>query len=393
MKIMLKLQKKIICNILTIFNPTTGRSVERYAKEKEYLNSLLEPTNRIERSFCQYKCQRIKYGRIFSVIADLASIIVIPIYGLKASINSKSIKMLKSVDMVFTHGGMDPKIIPNELLGEYPKVLIENDFSQGISLNKTDRTFLFNLIKQYPFSPYFIYKSMMKIAMFSSIIGKYNPKAVLTCSEFSFPSSIVTEYCEMRGVLHLNTMHGEKFYNIMDSFVEFHRFYVWDEYYINIFKKLRANPNQFRITLPDSMQYNVESVDIAGLLVVDYKYYLGSETAENLSKICEILNNIKNQGSSISVRMHPRHAHLHRNTLKDILSTEEIEDPEKISIEQSLMTTKNVISKYSTVLNQAAMMNINYIIDDITEKGMYNKLLYLEYKMLKEDHKVLSAFI
>ena len=50
-----------------------------------------------------------------------------------------------------------------------------------------------------------------------------------------------------------------------------------------------------------------------------------------------------------------------------------------MSIEKSILRTKNAISLYSTVLHQAAYNNVNVIIDDVTNRDRFLKLKELEY--------------
>ena len=169
-------------------------------------------------------------------------------------------------------------------------------------------------------------------------------------------------------------MHGEKLYYIRDSFFEFDRFYIWDKYYADLFIKLKATPEQFEVAIPPAIRlvgdYSINT---------DYTYYLANEDTNAVEKIIDCLKQLKIQGKKVRVRPHPRYT-----SSKAIGCVKNngilIEDLSKVSIEESLLTTKNAISLYSTVLNQAVFNNIGTVIDDVSNVEKYKKLRELMYR-------------
>ena len=60
------------------------------------------------------------------------------------------------------------------------------------------------------YQPYFVFKAIMQIAAYSTRITKYQPERIITHAEFSFCSSLLTDYCHHRRVKLINVQHGEK---------------------------------------------------------------------------------------------------------------------------------------------------------------------------------------
>ena len=199
---------------------------------------------------------------------------------------------------------MPLNILPKELIDEYKNMKNGNN-EDAVSMNKEDFKFIINLVKRYPLSWYFIFKCLIKITIYSDKITNYNVTAMIVCSEYSFTSSLLTEYCEQRKVQHINVMHGEKLYYMRDSFFKFHRFYIWDEHYKALFLQLRASDKQFFISIPESIQFKQIS-DIQSKC--DYTYYLANEKEKELVEISNYLKKLSSQGKKIAVRPHPRYS-------------------------------------------------------------------------------------
>ena len=122
--------------------------------------------------------------------------------------------------------------------------------------------------------------------------------------------------------------------------------------------------------------------------IFDYVYYLGAEHNEQLKKIINILEEMASLGYRVAIRPHPRYSNL--NEVKKMVKNIKVEDLNQVSIQESILQTNNVISIYSTVLNQAYHNGIGIVIDDITDKEKYEKLKKMNYVMLAVKHKLLS---
>ena len=354
-------------------------------KQQKYINKFEDPKNNIERSYFQYCCQMKLYGKPIHLLLNIASLPLVIFYMIKL----KSVKLEKNTkDAVFFNDGKPFNIIPNSILKKYKDIITIS--SNERCLSKNDKRFLYKIFKKYPFSWLFWLKLIIKVSQYSYAINKYSPKAIICCSEFSFTSSILTEYCHLKNIKLINVMHGEKLYNINDSFAKFDEFYVWGQEYIDLLCSLRFDKNQFKIEVPKSLRIKKNNFV---KVKYDFTYYLGGETIDELVRISENLRVIKNNGFKVSIRPHPRYSDMSEiNKIFDFL---DIENLEKTTIETSLLQTKNAISLFSTVLTQAyySSIGIGIIIDDISVPNKYEKLEELKYIMISVEHKLLSELI
>lgn len=357
-------------------------SVEK-EKMQMYIDSLPEPKDYLDRSFFQYKCQSFFWKRHKIITFNLLSLTVIPIVLL--------LLMLKSL---FTHYKFNIKcisdlknfseVIPDELINKYD--IDYSHWCESMNLRHTDIKFIFTIFFRYPLNPFFLLKSIIKIALYRNCIDKYSVKAFIMHTEYSFTSSLLTYFCHLNNVQHINVMHGEKLYNIRDSFFCFDKCYIWDEHYKDLFINLRADPNQFIVSIPPSLKIvkkrNPEC---------NYKYYLAKINKTQLLKVIFSMNSLKESGNIIKYRPHPRYTDL--SLIKEYINENEIEYPNEVHIIDSIANTDNVIGSYSTVLLQAYFSNIDVILDDIAFNDNYKKLKELNYILNKKNCIKLSSLL
>lgn len=351
--------------------------------QKKILNEFEEPTDNYKRSYYQYVCQSKLRSRFKHIILNIVSIPLLLYYWFKPNDKLNVTEENIKAD-VFYPDGKPLNIVPVDLINK-DKLRVCNIKKEY--MDEFDKEFLLSLIKMFPCSPLFLVKCLIKIRCYSYEIHRGYTKSIMTCNEYSFTSSVLTEYCQKRGISHINIMHGEKLFYIRDAFFSYHRCIVWDKYYADLFITLRAAPNQFVIALPESMKFrSVHNEE----LYSDYTYYLGAEEENAIKRICRILLQLSLK-SKVVIRPHPRYTDI--NSLKSLSKGIEIESNNDICIEESVMRTRNVISLYSTVLNQALCNGKSIIIDDITNKSKYEKLLYLNYYILNKNYKCLSEIV
>ena len=175
---------------------------------------------------------------------------------------------------------------------------------------------------------------------------------------------------------------------IREAFDCFHEFYVWDEFYVDLFKKLRADEEQFFVLKEN--HWDVKD-DINYPKTKDYTYYLQAENKEKLQKICMVLNQLKDRGYKVSVRPHPIYSEI--QTIKSIFREIDVEKTSDVSIEESIQRTKYAISLFSTVLQESYKYGTGVIIDDVADVDAYIKLKDLDYIMLSKEHRLLSEVI
>lgn len=353
-------------------------------KQKKYIEHFPEPKDGIERSYFQYCCQMKLYGKLLHILLNIAAL-PMSVYYLNKFKKHKA-KPEKTVDAVFFNDGKPFEIVPNSVVKEY--LNIKTLSSENGCLSKDDKSFLKTVFKRYPFSWMFWLKLILKTAQYSDAITKYSPKAIVSCSEFSYTSSVLTEYCHARSVSTINVMHGEKLYYMRDSFLKYDRYYVWDKEYIDLLSSLRSDSEQFIVEVPASL---VIKSDEPIEKQYDFTYYLQNEDETELRELSDRLKQIVKKGFNVSIRPHPRYTNMDIAT--HIFTGINIENCKEVSIQTSILRTKNVISKYSSVLNQAYHSGIEIVIDDLSNIDNFKKLKELKFVMLSVEHKLLSDIV
>ncbi len=368
---------EILCNIYRkVFNDEVYKLMHSRKEEEDYLMSFPEPKDDFERSFFQYECQKwaqsvtLKY--LF--INIIAMVLILPITWW-FRVRGKEVPFKRRYHSVLTR-----KHIEAMLPKSYNKDYIVAPSLRG-SLTESDMKIVKELRKRYFFSFFFRLKCISRVASYSELIRIYNPREVLSSAEYSFTSSILTLYCESNGVKHINLMHGEMCYNIRRAFSRFSIFYVWDKHYIKMLKALRASETVYLVNpihLPPEFHSSNEKRCI---------YYLGGEKKNDLKRLKTNLEKMKND---YLIRIHPVYR---SNAVFSIFNPEHIEDPEEVTLFDSLANAEYVIASDSTVLFQAYKLGLCAVIDDLTQPTRYRQLVERDYIMTSKPHMLLSDLI
>lgn len=353
-------------------------------KQIEFLNSLSEPKDDLNRSYLQYKCQIKRIPKVDFFIQNIGSIILLILYWFKIPRKNLDVNIC-NVDAIFFQNGISDSILPQSLINKYKNIVYKN-YDDALLLIKQDRKFIIKIWKKYPLDFYFLLKIMIKIAAYRAEIEKFNPKEIIVSAEYSFTSSILTEYVESMNIIHTNVMHGEKLFTISDSFFRFTQCYVWDKHYVTLFKSLRVPVNQFKIEIPKALKFSKQNVKKSYYL----KYYLSDENENDLKKIAFLFKKIQKKGYRVAIRPHPRFSD--EKLIKTIFKEIELED-KSVGIEESILSCEYVCALFSTVLNQAYFNGIKIVIDDYSNQEKYIKLKKMNYLMFNKEHKVLSQFL
>ena len=358
-------------------------------KEQEsILYRFPEPKSDFHRSFFQYKCQRYFSPWYKNITLDVISCLSLPIIVFLLFGRGLWVSFKSNIEAIGEFKGIE-EIIPNELKKEY---IISNEvWNESLSLKKSDLKFIWKMLLNFPFYPYFILKVVLKIASYSYLIETYRPKAMIVHGEYSYSSSILTYYCEENNIKHINTMHGEKIYYIGYSFFRYSKCYIWDEHYEELLKSLRAYPNQFIIAIPPALKIDNES-NYSDQAYADVKYYLQIFNETKLMQIIDSMKGFERMGLKVVYRPHPRFSDI--KLLEKYVSSSQIENPQEVSILTSVASSKYAIGYCSTVLYQAYLAGKKVILDDVAYKIENAKLA--EYKYIlsnKSDVQILSLLI
>ena len=352
-------------------------------KQLIILNGFSEPKNDLDRSYYQYCCQVALMGRIKYILLNLAALPLLYYFYIKKNDTIKDYKEANDGEEIdcFFPDGKPIKILPSELKNNNIKII--NNKKEY--LDSFGKAFFRKIVSKHPYSWLFLLKCLIKIRIYGFVINSCKIKRIIVCNEYSFTSSILTLYCEQRGIEHINVMHGEKLFYIRDTFFRYTKCFVWNKWYINLFLKLRAYENQFIVSIPESLKFTYVNVKKN----CDFKYYLGGEDKKTLVTIYKNLLLLSKLGS-VKVRPHPRYTDV--AWIKANFSQISIEDT-NVSIENSILETEYVISLYSTVLTQAYYNKINIIIDDISNNSQFQRLKERGFCVFGYKFELLSDYI
>jgi len=354
-----------------------------YESQKNILEEVYKQNfqeNYFARSYCQYLCQKKIYEQNLMLL-NFLSFFIIQFIVIFFKFCKKNIIKEKKINIIYF--GIE-KTIPKKFF-KYKMKKLENHF---FLIAKDIKYFKNNILKKSKKQYYFALKILLKIAIYRYNIEKYSPRMFLVTSEYSWTSSILTEFCEKNKIFHINYMHGDKSYYIRDSFFKFHRCYVWDKHYEEVFCKLKAFKNQFKV---------IEFLDFIPQINIEIKefyntYYLQiDETEDEIDEIIAILEKLKlKTGFKGKIRCHPEYT---TKKIKNKIPKEMLD--EEISIYYSIAKSNYIIAKYSTVLYEAfAMKKGIIVIDDITEgRERYKCLKELGWISLSKPHLMLSEII
>lgn len=356
-------------------------------KQIDYLNRLKFPENDIDRSYNQFKGRHFFYHKFKEAVAEIISIFALPLYVLYCyMVYAFKPQPKHSIQAVGDFVNFED-VIPNSLRQEF--VIDNSVWNKGRMLSGSDIILLCKILYRHPV-PCFVFKVAIKLSYYKYTIYSYRPKAIIVHNEASYAGSILTKYCNDLGIEHINVQHGEKLFYIGNSFFRYNRCYVWGEHYKQMFINLQAEPNQFRIEIPESFCIDVKN-HFKKDFYSDYKYYLQTYDENQLRSIIKSLEFILKKNETYKFRPHPRFSNI--KLLENLVDKSLIEYPTDVPILESIASTKHAVGSFTTVLNQAYYANVDVIFDDVTYKDIFSKLDDLNYIFAKKETNKLSKYV
>ena len=349
------------------------------------------------RSFLQYKCQMHKLSFYKKLILNFISLMAIPLFVifliynslLNKNLNTQSSERKKTILLGFSITRRNKSMIPKHILKDY-KVINMNSEKITLLYDKDGWTFFLFIIKNFSFHFYFAFKILIKTTVYNYYCKKYKPVAIIDSIEYSFTSSIMTAFLVKKNIEYINVLHGEKLFNIRDSFFRFSECWVWDKHYINLFEKLYALEKQFKIGIPPYYKKLKENkVFLQDKRIL--KFYWGSEGESNKEELQYILNGLfklKEKGCKIIIRCHPSHINKN-NFYRDyhyIFKNYILENPKEKDIFHSLLDTYYVLGTCTTVLYEAHLMGKVIVINDYN--NVLSTLEKLDYILVKNKQYI-----
>lgn len=359
-----------------------------------FLNSLPVPKDSIDAAFNKYQC-RMHYfpwhKRLFINILGLGALPV-ELYYLARS--SQSIKSMNKGTAVLEKSRDVPgfeDIFPAELYDEFDVRVVENFNKKFGVLCREARALLFKCMAKHPFHFFFLYFVYMELAAHSHFLLKYNPEAtVVYVNERNVASPVITELYEKDGRELISFMHGECLLQLIQGYMKFSRYYIWDESYVDMFKWLKCDIEQYVVYTPGKLRkkWNIENHEPMFFCT----YYLSGQSKESILRLGNILEQMEKEGKKCKVRPHPRNLQYIKDIM-DCFKKITIEDSRIVPLKESLENTMYVIGLNSTVLSEAYVEGKQIVIDDISDKESFADAKRRRSILFTKEHLLLSEIL
>lgn len=382
--------KKFINSFLlrerNFYQKYVDRYFERNLEDDVRVFQRLHPKDDFGRSISQHKCQVYPFKKD-TFLLNFMAFFLTPVVFLSLLLKKRTLLIDDQSTIVCYNCFNLPGSLPEALTDKDINCLKNTECPYYLS--KADSLFLCKFFFRSIMHPFLAFRVMLKVAKYRAIIDSFSKlKVIAITGEFSDTSSAMTQYCREKGLKHYDFMQGEAFGSPRAAFFHFDKCFVWDQHYADVFVAFGACPEQFVVSIPQCLQ------KIAGTQInktIDYTYYLGGDPDEELSVIRASLDQLVTKGYICEVRPHPRWSNM--ELVKDVFKGISIQETSSVSINDSILMTKNAVSLYSTVLVQAYYNDVNVVIDDISCPEKYKMLDSYKYIMLNKPHVLLSELI
>lgn len=361
--------------------------LRKYPKTDDYINNTKN----------RYACRQFHFRLWKRVILEIAAFPImiykiITLFGNAKDLPEVDANILlieKKIDVDYQD------IIPNELLADYDEIapVINNRDSKKLkeTLSQEAIAILKPLIKQSWYHPYLIIWCIRELAKHCAYIEKYNMKStVVYVEERNVASPLIRELYECTGRKFISFMHGEYLLRLIQGFMCFSEYYIWDTSYEEMFADtLKCNIGKYVSYKPRKLEkkWNLENITPE----IFCTYYFSAESKESIEKIAAIFKQMEAYGKKCRVRPHPRYSQW--DYINQSFPKEMIEDVKGVSIEESLGRTEYVVGLATTVLAEAYYEGRTVVIDDMSSKEKFDNLEKRRFICLKRPHILLSDLV
>lgn len=357
-------------------------------KQQDILNSFEKPSDIVERSYFQYKATMHEWTFFGRVLAETVAFLMFYFYANR--LLKIDVAFQEPMDMVCFVASDQKDIVPQQLKNEFSKCYF-SDTTALMCLDKEDWNYLINITRRFKYSYYFKLKILLRVASYSANIKRFQPKAFVSAAEHSFANTLCTDYCNRMGLENIVCQHGEYLKRLKGAFFYVHRYYAWDNYYIELHRQYKAYIPCYFIQLP-------ASITNLGVMVSDKPqyfatYYLGYEGEQKLLQIRIVFDELKKQGKECKIRLHPRGRKSNEKIVRNVFAGYYIEDCSNVPLGLSMSESEYLMSVCSTVLLQGYFNNKKIILDNLTDPALFEKMKDWGYVMLSKKHVLLSELI
>ncbi|MDM1086233.1 hypothetical protein [Myroides odoratimimus] len=353
--------------------------VEKVFLEKLLLERKTLPNKGVYDSIYQYKAQTFKKSLLDILILQIVSFCAFFLLTIRY-LFSPIKKSINLYDVAFFY---KKDIFDSSVIGN--KELVFIDANQG-SLTFGDFCFICKVLYKTRFNFIIMSTVVYRMAQSSFAIRTYSIKELWVNMEYSCASGILKDYCFNKNIVLNNFMHGEKILTLRDAFSCFDRFYVWNNDYFDMFQTLNTN-SEIIISNPwlsKSIEIKANRNPVKRTICYFFK---GVESDEEVLRLQESFDRLRVEFSfKIYVKDHPR-----QGIVSSRFTNVSVIDKD-VNFEYLYSTIDYLCAQYSTVLTQCEMLGVNYLVDDISNIELANKLKERGY-LMAQNVNLLSKFL
>ena len=363
-----------------------------------FMGGLPIPNDYIDESYNKYRCRKY-YFQNYKLF--FLNIVCFPLYlwmrfhllGKKQhSVNPDRGKLIIEIKE-----DVDYKdVLPHQFYDDYSNIEYVKSEKSSRNIRKLEFTqeaknIFKKVIKRHPLAFYYLLWVGKELSKHSKYIKEYNPSATAVyIEERNIASPILRQLYESTNRKYISFMHGMYLLQLIQGFMGFTEYYIWDKEYETTFSQLlKCNIKNYILYKPIKLQkkWNLQNDNPEYYCT----YYLSGESKESIKLLRDIFEQFDKSGKKCLVRPHPRVSHwelIHRFFPENM-----IENFQEISLEQSLKRTKYVLGLETTVLAEAYCEGKEIVIDDITNRDKYLNLKKRKMITLKWPHLLLSNLV
>jgi len=337
-----------------------------YIRSKNYFD-MQEPANDlIDASFKQYRAQKFLRGDYRSFILNILSFFLIVIFLLKNTFKRNKNLCVTANSAFIEFANRDALTLKRHLsfLPDEIHLIYNHQIGKSLSLNQIAQILSDSFKHNCIFEFYYILKIFRGLYIYNSLFSSSNVTKIYVSYEFSFICSHLTYFCSKNNIQHINIMHGDKLFNIRDSYSSFHICYVWDTFYRNLFKHLRSITPEYRLFDVNTICFHTKKNSLKNVKII---YYLGAESKTEMVNVCVTLSAISDRlnfsKEDIFIRPHPRYS-----KLSDVISIFNEFSIDLLNDECCIFCNSDIIiSKFSSMLIRGYYANKTIFIDDVSD--------------------------
>lgn len=388
---MINIKNNLLC-ILRKWICPKAYSIQQAELQKNLIESLGMPKDDLDCVYYHYCLLKSNMARLPWLFTVVYAFFYTFLWLVRFSLKKKAHFMpLRPVDAVLLLDDIDrwEDLLPPELIARYgnPTVVHLSDAISCGFLTNEELKLIWQCFIRHPFCFKLLYQVITRLGAYRKLLSLYAPSAIIIfATEDNCAMSLLTYWCEKHNVKHIDFMHGEVLLGYLFAYSRYSEIYVWGEMYKKLLQKANVSADIWHSYLPKKFICRKNAKQICNTMRIIY--YLSGETKESCLRLSGALQKLRRKGYHCAVRFHPRFSDIRQ--IYAIFRDFEIEDPEKVSITDSLASAKFVVSTYSTVFLQAYHAGIPIVIDDVSSPSVFAFLTHINYWALEYQASTLS---